>query len=33
MDVGCVTFGMKHRKTKKKYVKDNALLGWNDMAV
>jgi hypothetical protein len=33
MEVGCVIFGMKHKKRQKKNPRDNGLQGWNDMAV
>jgi hypothetical protein len=33
MKVGCVIFGIKRRKKPKKYVRDNGLQGWNDVAV
>jgi hypothetical protein len=34
MEVGCVIFGMKHKKRqKKKNARDNSLQGWNDVAV
>jgi len=32
MKVGCVIFGINHRKAKK-YARDKGLQGWNDMAV
>jgi len=31
MEVGCVIFGMNHKKAKK-YATDNSLQGWNDVA-
>ena len=33
MEVGCVIFGMKHKKRQKKNARDNGLQSWNDMAV
>ena len=33
MDVGCVTFSMKHKQKAKKYARDNALPYWNDVVV
>ena len=33
MEVGCMIFGMKHKKGKKKNMRDKGLQGWNDMAV
>jgi hypothetical protein len=33
MEVGCVIFGMKYKKGKKKKTRDNGLQGWNDVAV
>jgi hypothetical protein len=32
MEVGCVIFGMKHKKTKNN-ARDNSLQGWNDVAI
>jgi hypothetical protein len=32
MEVGCVIFGMKHKKDKKN-TRNNGLQGWNNMAV
>jgi hypothetical protein len=32
MEVGCVIFGMKHKKNKKN-TRDRGLQGWNNMAV
>jgi len=32
MEVGCMIFGMKHKK-RKKNTRDNGLQGWNDVAV
>ena len=31
--VGCVSFGMKRKTNKKQYAGENALRGWNDVAV
>jgi hypothetical protein len=33
MEVGCVIFGMKHKKRQKKNARDKGLQGWNDVAV
>jgi hypothetical protein len=33
MEVGCVIFGLKHKKKAKKNARNNGLQGWNDMAV
>jgi hypothetical protein len=33
MEVGCVIFGMKHKKRQKNTTRDNGLQGWNDVAV
>jgi hypothetical protein len=33
MEVGCVIFGMKHKKMQKKNTRDKGLQGWNDMVV
>jgi hypothetical protein len=33
MEVGCVIFGMNHKKKAKTYARDNSLQGWNDVAV
>jgi hypothetical protein len=32
MEVGCVIFGMTHKKTKR-YARDNGLKGWNEVAI
>jgi hypothetical protein len=32
MEVGCVIFGMKHKKDQKN-MRDKGLQGWNDVAV
>ena len=32
MEVGCVVFGMTQKKVKR-YTRDNALEGWNEVAV
>jgi len=32
MEVGCVIFGMKHKKDKQN-TRDNGLQGWNNMEV
>jgi len=33
MEVGCVIFGMNHKKRQKKNTRDRGLQGWNDVAV
>jgi hypothetical protein len=33
MKVGCVIFGMNHKRRQKKTTRDKGLQGWNDMAV
>ena len=34
MEVGCVIFGMKHKKKKQKQTaRDRGLQGWNDVAI
>jgi len=33
MEVGCVIFGMNHKKKAKKTARDRGLQGWNDVAV
>jgi len=33
MEVGCVIFGMNHKKKAKKPVRDRGLQGWNDVVV
>jgi hypothetical protein len=33
MEVGCVIFGMNHKKKAKKTARDRVLQGWNDVAV
>jgi len=34
MEVGCVIFGMTHKKKEaKRYARDNGLEGWNEVAV
>jgi len=33
MEVGCVIFGTIHKKKVKRYVRDNGLEGWNEVAV
>ena len=30
MEVGCVIFGMTHKKKAKRYARDNGLEGWNE---
>jgi hypothetical protein len=32
-EVGCVIFGMKHKKEQKKTARDRDFQGWNDVAV
>jgi hypothetical protein len=33
MEVGCVIFGMNHKKRQKTTVRDRGFQGWNDVAV
>jgi len=33
MKVGCMIFGMTHKKKAKRYARDNGLEGWNEVAV
>jgi hypothetical protein len=33
MEVGCVIFGMKHKKRQNKTARDRGLQSWNDVAV
>ena len=33
MQVGCVIFGMKHKKRLKKNMRDDGFKGWNDVAI
>jgi len=33
MEVGCVIFGMTHKKKAKIYARDKGLEGWNEVAV
>jgi hypothetical protein len=33
MEVGCVIFGMTHKKKTKRYARDNGLEGWNAVVI